>query len=59
LRNGIYDYPNPFTKKGKEFLKELSLPEIDKILLESNLNRQDKRGNKENRQNNPGKSKGR
>jgi transposase len=41
LRNGINDI-NPFTKKGKEFLKELSLPELDKTLLESNLSIIDK-----------------
>ena len=33
-RNGITDYPNPFTKKGKEFLKEVELSEIDRELLE-------------------------
>ena len=42
IRNGINDYPNPFTKKGREFLKELQLPELDKALLESNLSIIDK-----------------
>ena len=36
-RNGIFDYPNPFTKKGREYLENLDLPEIDKELLNANL----------------------
>ena len=36
-RNGVIDYPNPFTKKGREFLKEVELSEIDRELLEINL----------------------
>ena len=42
IRNGIHDYPNPFTKKGREFLEELQLPKLDKTLLESNLSIIDK-----------------
>ena len=41
IRNGINNI-NPFTKKGKEFLKELQLPKLDKTLLESNLSIIDK-----------------
>jgi len=36
-RNGINNYPNPFTKKGKEFLESLELSEVDRKLLEINL----------------------
>ena len=36
-KNGIIDYPNPFTKKGREHLENLDLPEIDKELLNANL----------------------
>jgi len=32
-KNGIIDYPNPFTKKGREHLENLDLPEIDRELL--------------------------
>ena len=41
-RNGINNYPNPFTKKGKEFLENLDLSEIDRKLLEINLSIIDK-----------------
>ena len=41
-KNGIIDYPNPFTKKGKEFLGNLDLSEIDRELLEINLSIIDK-----------------
>ena len=36
-RNGINSYPNPFAKKGREYLKEVELSEIDGELLEINL----------------------
>ena len=36
-RNGIIDYPNPFTKKGREYLEDLDLPEIDREILNSYL----------------------
>jgi transposase len=36
-RNGIIDYPNPFTKKGREHLENLDLPEIDREILNSYL----------------------
>ena len=36
-RNGIFDYPNPFTKKGREHLENLDIPEIDRELLNANL----------------------
>jgi|Deesub1362A_J573_1020465.scaffolds.fasta_scaffold00125_54 transposase len=36
-RNGINNYPNPFTKKGKESLENLELSEVDRKLLEINL----------------------
>jgi len=41
-RNGVIDYPNPFTKKGKEYLETIDLPEIDRELLEINLSIIDK-----------------
>ena len=41
-RNGIMDYPNPFTKKGREYLEKIDLPEIDRKLLEINLSIIDK-----------------
>lgn len=41
-KNGIIDYPNPFTKKGREFLENLDLSEIDRELLEINLSIIDK-----------------
>jgi len=41
-KNGIIDYPNPFTKKGKEYLETIDLPEIDRELLEINLSIIDK-----------------
>ena len=31
------DYPNPFTKRGREYLKEVELSEVDRKLLEINL----------------------
>ena len=36
-KNGIIDYPNPFTKKGREFLDRIELQEIDREILESYL----------------------
>jgi len=36
-RNGIFDYPNPFTKKGREFLESAELSEVDRKLLNINL----------------------
>jgi len=36
-RNGIIDYPNPFTKRGREFLDGIELQEIDREILESYL----------------------
>ena len=36
-KNGVIDYPNPFTKKGREFLDEIELQEIDRKILESYL----------------------
>jgi len=36
------DYPNPFTKKGREYLEKIDLPEIDRKLLEINLSIVDK-----------------
>jgi transposase len=41
-RNGITDYPNPFTRKGREYLKEVELSEVDRKLLEINLSIIDK-----------------
>ena len=41
-KNGIIDYPNPFTKKGREHLENLDIPEIDRELLEINLSIIDK-----------------
>ena len=41
-RNGIMDYPNPFTKKGREFLESAELSEVDRKLLEINLSIIDK-----------------
>ena len=41
-KNGIIDYPNPFTKKGREHLENLDLPEIDRELLNANLSIIDK-----------------
>ena len=56
-RNGIVDYPNPFTKKGREYLEKIDLPEIDRKLLEINLSIIDKINEEiKNRQNNPGES---
>ena len=31
---GTIGYPNPFTKKGREHLENLDIPEIDRELLE-------------------------
>ena len=41
-KNGIFDYPNPFTKKGREFLENIDLSEVDRKLLEINLSIIDK-----------------
>lgn len=41
-RNGINNYPDPFTKKGREFLENLDLSETDRKLLEINLSIIDK-----------------
>ena len=36
-RNGIIEYPNPFTKKGREFLESVDLSEIDREPLNTYL----------------------
>ncbi|RLI84807.1 MAG: IS110 family transposase [Archaeoglobales archaeon] len=36
-RNGIFDYPSPFTKKGMDYLKRIDISETDRKLLEINL----------------------
>ena len=41
-KNGIIDYPNPFTKKGREFLESADIPETDRELLNTNLSIIDK-----------------
>jgi transposase len=41
-RNGIFDYPNFFTKKGMDYLKRIDISETDRKLLEINLSIIDK-----------------